>query len=59
MTATLDHLDADRVEELASRLLETPTYEYIRAGAGDEWALRANLDAFRRWRLPVFLHSHL
>jgi 4-hydroxymandelate oxidase len=51
MSAPLDRLESDRVEELARLVLETPTYEYIRAGAGEELALKANLDAFRRWRL--------
>jgi len=52
MTAPLaDRLPPDRFEEVARMVLETPTYEYIRGGAGEEITLAENLAAFRRWRL--------
>jgi 4-hydroxymandelate oxidase len=52
MTASLaDRLPPDRFEDVARMVLETPTYEYIRGGAGEEITLAENLAAFRRWRL--------
>jgi isopentenyl diphosphate isomerase/L-lactate dehydrogenase-like FMN-dependent dehydrogenase len=52
MTSTLaDRLPPDRFEEVARMVLETPTYEYIRGGAGEEITLAENLAALRRWRL--------
>lgn len=49
------------VEELAQRAKEVLTpeaYDYVVGGAGAEDTMRANLDAFRRWRLvPRFLRN--
>jgi isopentenyl diphosphate isomerase/L-lactate dehydrogenase-like FMN-dependent dehydrogenase len=49
------------VEELAQRAKEVLTpeaYDYVAGGAGAEDTMRANLDAFRRWRLvPRFLRN--
>ena len=52
MTSTLaDRLPPDRFEDVARMVLETPTYEYIRGGAGEEITLAENLAALRQWRL--------
>jgi isopentenyl diphosphate isomerase/L-lactate dehydrogenase-like FMN-dependent dehydrogenase len=51
MTQLADRLPPDRFEEVARMVLEAPTYEYIRGGAGEEITLAENLAAFRRWRL--------
>ena len=49
------------VEELAQRAKEVLTpeaYDYVAGGAGAEDTVRANVDAFRRWRLvPRFLRN--
>ncbi|MDQ2983367.1 MAG: alpha-hydroxy-acid oxidizing protein [Actinomycetota bacterium] len=38
-------------EEAARELLDPGAYGYFAGGAGDEWTLRENVEAFRRWRL--------
>jgi 4-hydroxymandelate oxidase len=50
-SSLVDRLPPERFEDVAHMVLETPTYEYIRGGAGDEITLAENMAAFRRWRL--------
>ena len=38
-------------ERLASEVLDAGPHGYFAGGAGDEWTLRENVEAFRRWRL--------
>ena len=38
-------------ERLAEERLEAGAFAYYAGGAGDEWTLRENLEAFRRWVL--------
>jgi isopentenyl diphosphate isomerase/L-lactate dehydrogenase-like FMN-dependent dehydrogenase len=38
-------------ERLAAERLEPGVHGYFAGGAGDEWTLRENVEAFRRWRL--------
>lgn len=44
-------LDPASFPEVARHVLDTPSYEWIRSGAGDEQSLRDNEAAFSRWRL--------
>ena len=44
-------LDPASFAEVARHVLDTPSYEWIRSGAGDEQSLRDNEAAFSRWRL--------
>jgi isopentenyl diphosphate isomerase/L-lactate dehydrogenase-like FMN-dependent dehydrogenase len=38
-------------ERLAAERLDPGVHGYFAGGAGDEWTLRENVEAFRRWRL--------
>jgi isopentenyl diphosphate isomerase/L-lactate dehydrogenase-like FMN-dependent dehydrogenase len=38
-------------ERLAAEVLDEGAYAYFSGGANDEWTLRDNVDAFRRWQL--------
>jgi isopentenyl diphosphate isomerase/L-lactate dehydrogenase-like FMN-dependent dehydrogenase len=38
-------------ERLAAGVLDAGPHGYFAGGAGDEWTLRENVEAFRRWRL--------
>jgi isopentenyl diphosphate isomerase/L-lactate dehydrogenase-like FMN-dependent dehydrogenase len=38
-------------ERLAAERLEAGVHGYFAGGAGDEWTLRENVEAFRRWHL--------
>ena len=49
-------LDPDEWESRAAAVLERGPFDYIAGGAGGESTMRANLDAFARWRLrPTML----
>src|SRR5260370_42011458 len=49
-------LDPDQWEARAAALLEPGPFDYIAGGAGGESTMRANRDAFARWRLrPAML----
>src|SRR5215467_4823776 len=39
-----------RLEEKAKEILDPRAYDYIAGGAGGELTMRANLEAFYRWR---------
>ena len=41
----------DEWERQAQDKLDTPSFDYIAGGAGTEDTMRANLEAFKRWRL--------
>ena len=44
----------------AEELLSPGPFAYFAAGAGDEWTLRENVSAFRRWTLrPRILRDEL
>jgi isopentenyl diphosphate isomerase/L-lactate dehydrogenase-like FMN-dependent dehydrogenase len=48
----------EELEERARAVLPTPAYVYVAGGAGGEETVRANRDAFRRWRIvPRFLRD--
>src|SRR5579871_6317094 len=48
----------EELEERARAVLPTPAYIYVAGGAGGEETVRANRDAFRRWRIvPRFLRD--
>ena len=38
-------------ERLAAERLDAGAYGYFAGGANDEWTLRDNVEAFRRWQL--------
>src|SRR5215467_4825817 len=40
-----------RLEEKAKEILDPRAYDYIAGGAGGELTMRANLEAFYRWRI--------
>ena len=49
---------AEELEERARAVLPVPAYVYVAGGAGGEETVRANRDAFRRWRIvPRFLRD--
>jgi lactate 2-monooxygenase len=51
-------LAPEELEERARAALPTPAYIYVAGGAGGEETVRANRDAFRRWRIvPRFLRD--
>src|SRR5205085_7974060 len=51
-------LAAEELEERARAVLPVPAYVYVAGGAGGEETVRANRDAFRRWRIvPRFLRD--
>ena len=39
------------LEQRAKEILKPETYDYVAGGAGGEDTMRANLEAFRRWRI--------
>jgi isopentenyl diphosphate isomerase/L-lactate dehydrogenase-like FMN-dependent dehydrogenase len=47
----VEPLNVWEYERLAAERLGQDTYDYFAGGANDEWTLRDNLDAFRRWQL--------
>ncbi len=51
-------LAAEELEERACAVLPAPAYVYVAGGAGGDETVRANRDAFRRWRIvPRFLRD--
>src|SRR5947207_1415809 len=52
-------LDPDQWEARAAAVLEPGPFDYIAGGAGGESTMRANRDAFARWRLRAALVSAL
>ena len=51
-------VSAEELEEKAKAVLKTPAYDYLAGGAGSEDTMRANREAFRRWRIvPRFLRD--
>jgi isopentenyl diphosphate isomerase/L-lactate dehydrogenase-like FMN-dependent dehydrogenase len=51
-------LAPEELEEKARAVLPAPAYVYVAGGAGGEDTVRANRDAFRRWRIvPRFLRD--
>jgi isopentenyl diphosphate isomerase/L-lactate dehydrogenase-like FMN-dependent dehydrogenase/catechol 2,3-dioxygenase-like lactoylglutathione lyase family enzyme len=51
-------LAPEELEERARTILPTPAYIYVAGGAGAEETMRANREAFRRWRIvPRFLRD--
>jgi lactate 2-monooxygenase len=44
-------VDAGRLEEKAEELMRREAFAYVAAGAGGEGTLRANREAFHRWRI--------
>src|SRR2546425_2194066 len=49
-------IDPDQWESRAAAVLDPGPFDYIAGGAGGEWTMRANRDAFARWRLrPAML----
>lgn len=49
--ALVDRLPLGSFGDVARLILETPVYEWIRSGAGDEQSAIDNVAAFRRWRM--------
>ena len=47
----MEPVNIDDYERLAEELLEPGAFGYFAGGAGDEWTLRENRDAFARWVL--------
>ncbi len=48
----------EQLDEKAKAVLKTPAYDYLAGGAGSEDTVRANREAFRRWRIvPRFLRD--
>jgi isopentenyl diphosphate isomerase/L-lactate dehydrogenase-like FMN-dependent dehydrogenase len=51
-------VDVDRLAHEAKSKLEAEAYDYLAGGAGAEDTMRANREAFRRWRIvPRFLRN--
>src|SRR6516225_775285 len=51
-------VSVDELERSAKELLKPQAYDYLAGGAGAEDTIRANREAFRRWRLvPRFLRD--
>lgn len=50
-TPTSIPFDAEELREKARRAVEVKAWNFVDGGAGGEDTLRANLDAFRRWRI--------
>ena len=44
-------LTYDGLEARAREVLDGPAYDYVAGGVGSEDTMRANLEAFRRWRI--------
>ncbi|HYY65128.1 MAG TPA: alpha-hydroxy acid oxidase [Gaiellaceae bacterium] len=47
----MSYLNVADYEREAERLLDPVAFAYFAGGSGDEWTLRDNVAAFRRWRL--------
>jgi 4-hydroxymandelate oxidase len=47
----IDRLDPASFAEVATHVLDRPTYDWIAAGSGDAQSLKDNAAAFSRWRL--------
>ena len=47
----LDRIPVREFESVARLVLDTPIFEWVRAGAGDEQSTTDNVRAFRRWRM--------
>jgi lactate 2-monooxygenase len=48
----------EELDRQAESVLEKPAYDYVAGGAGAEETVRANREAFRRWRIvPRFLRD--
>jgi lactate 2-monooxygenase len=43
--------DPARLEQLARRVMSREAFDYVAGGAGRESTIRANLEAFERWRI--------
>src|SRR5438128_1700216 len=53
-------IDPDDWESRAKAVLEPSPFDYIAGGAGGESTMRANREAFARWRLrPAMLPSRI
>ena len=50
-TPTCIPYDADELRDKARRAVDVKAWNFVDGGAGSEDTLRANLDAFRRWRI--------
>jgi lactate 2-monooxygenase len=51
-------VSVDELELSAKSVLKKDAFDYLAGGAGSEDTMRANLEAFRRWRIvPRFLHD--
>ena len=50
-TPTCIPFDADELRDKARRAVDVKAWNFVDGGAGSEDTLRANLDAFRRWRI--------
>ncbi len=51
-------VSVEELESEAKSALSVEAFDYVAGGAGSEDTVRANLEAFRRWRLvPRFLHD--
>jgi hypothetical protein len=51
-------VSVDELELKAKSILKTEAYDYLAGGAGSEETMRANREAFRRWRIvPRFLRD--
>ena len=58
--ARLPHypVSVDELELKAKSALKTEAFDYVAGGAGSEETVRANREAFRRWRIvPRFFHD--
>src|SRR5438132_1072069 len=53
-------LNCDELEEKAKKKMKARAFDYVAGGAGGEDTMRANREAFRRWRIvPRFLRNVL
>ncbi len=51
-------ISLEDLDRQAQSVLEKPAYDYVAGGAGAEETVRANREAFRRWRIvPRFLRD--
>ena len=51
-------ISLEDLDRQAASVLERPAYDYVAGGAGAEETVRANREAFRRWRIvPRFLRD--
>ena len=51
-------VSVDELEHKAKSVLKTEAFDYVAGGAGSEETMRANREAFRRWRIvPRFLRD--